>query len=200
MYDEGLRRFNISDTSLKDPATKLRDVGEFTVFSAEKIRAGNGNGNGNRSGSRRGADRYRLALEKQFVYRERKRAMIDDTLHEIGGDGDIRHLGIGNARRMPVPDTDMKHKINTAVGVVRKRRLHQTIGDSKELLAPDKKGNIYLSEGSKIGSDYGAVTVFKEEVQIPPPSSVIISEQERGVNDELYDQLEQAMAEADSSK
>ncbi|GJS16113.1 U-box domain-containing protein kinase family protein [Tanacetum coccineum] len=56
-----------------------------------------------------------------------------------------------------------------------------------------------ISEGSEIGSDYGAVTVFKEEVQIPPPSSVIISE-ERGVNDELYDQLEQAMAEADSSK
>nr|GEV16876.1 U-box domain-containing protein kinase family protein [Tanacetum cinerariifolium] len=57
-----------------------------------------------------------------------------------------------------------------------------------------------ISEGSEIGSDYGAVTVFKEEVQCPPLSSAIISEQERGVNDELYDQLEQAMAEAESSK
>ncbi|GJW28983.1 hypothetical protein Tco_0045858 [Tanacetum coccineum] len=31
-----------------------------------------------------------------------------------------------------------------------------------------------ISEGSEIGSNYGAVTVFKEEVQIPPPSSVIM--------------------------
>ncbi|GKB10454.1 importin subunit beta-1 [Tanacetum coccineum] len=32
---------------------------------------------------------------------QRKRAMIDDTVNEIGGDGDIAHFGIGNAKRMP---------------------------------------------------------------------------------------------------
>lgn len=41
----------------------------------------------------------------------RKRVMIVDTSNEIGGDGDIPHSGIGNARRMQVPDTDMQHKV-----------------------------------------------------------------------------------------
>ncbi|GKA53669.1 hypothetical protein Tco_0746984 [Tanacetum coccineum] len=58
---------------------------------------------------------------------------------------------------------------------------------SIEFTGDSEQAQYTLSEGSKIGSDYGAVTVFKEE-------------QERGVNDELYDQLEQAMAKADSSK
>ncbi|KAI3753702.1 hypothetical protein L2E82_25763 [Cichorium intybus] len=40
-----------------------------------------------------------------------KRVMIVDTSNEIGGDGDIPHAGIGNARRMQVPDTDMQHKV-----------------------------------------------------------------------------------------
>lgn len=43
----------------------------------------------------------------------RKRVMIVDTSNEIGGDGDIPHSGIGNARRMQVPDTDMQHKVIT---------------------------------------------------------------------------------------
>ncbi|KAI3756876.1 hypothetical protein L1987_56700 [Smallanthus sonchifolius] len=51
------------------------------------------------------------------------------------------------------------------------------------------------SEGSEVESDNGAVPGF---IQTPAsPSSVI---QERGINDELYDQLVQAMAEADNSK
>ncbi|PSR96392.1 P-loop containing nucleoside triphosphate hydrolase protein [Actinidia chinensis var. chinensis] len=40
-----------------------------------------------------------------------KRVMIVDTSNEIGGDGDIPHTGIGNARRMQVPSTDMQHKV-----------------------------------------------------------------------------------------
>ncbi|XP_076896442.1 protein SEEDLING PLASTID DEVELOPMENT 1-like [Bidens hawaiensis] len=40
-----------------------------------------------------------------------KRVMIVDTSNEIGGDGDIPHAGIGNARRMQVPDCDMQHKV-----------------------------------------------------------------------------------------
>ncbi|KAI3695254.1 hypothetical protein L1987_78248 [Smallanthus sonchifolius] len=40
-----------------------------------------------------------------------KRVMIVDTSNEIGGDGDIPHAGIGNARRMQVPDADMQHKV-----------------------------------------------------------------------------------------
>ncbi|GJX42793.1 hypothetical protein Tco_0257783 [Tanacetum coccineum] len=41
-----------------------------------------------------------VASYKSGTY-SRKRAMIDDTVNEIGGDGDIAHFGIGNARRMP---------------------------------------------------------------------------------------------------
>ncbi|KAL1817908.1 hypothetical protein ACET3Z_020482 [Daucus carota] len=40
-----------------------------------------------------------------------KRVMIVDTSNEIGGDGDIPHAGIGNARRMQVPNTDVQHKV-----------------------------------------------------------------------------------------
>lgn len=40
-----------------------------------------------------------------------KRVMIVDTSNEIGGDGDIPHPGIGNARRMQVPDSDIQHKV-----------------------------------------------------------------------------------------
>lgn len=40
-----------------------------------------------------------------------KRVMIVDTSNEIGGDGDIPHSGIGYARRMQVPHSDMQHKV-----------------------------------------------------------------------------------------
>ncbi|KAK1395556.1 Protein SEEDLING PLASTID DEVELOPMENT [Heracleum sosnowskyi] len=40
-----------------------------------------------------------------------KRVMIVDTSNEIGGDGDIPHAGIGNARRMQVPNPDVQHKV-----------------------------------------------------------------------------------------
>lgn len=44
-----------------------------------------------------------------------KRVMIVDTSNEIGGDGDIPHEGIGNARRMQVPNSDMQHKVGVAI-------------------------------------------------------------------------------------
>ncbi|KAK9674487.1 hypothetical protein RND81_12G235900 [Saponaria officinalis] len=40
-----------------------------------------------------------------------KRVMIVDTSNEIGGDGDIPHAGIGSARRMQVPHSDMQHMV-----------------------------------------------------------------------------------------
>ncbi|KAG2681763.1 hypothetical protein I3760_11G158500 [Carya illinoinensis] len=41
----------------------------------------------------------------------KKRVMIVDTSNEIGGDGDIPHAGIGNARRMQVPNSEVQHKV-----------------------------------------------------------------------------------------
>lgn len=41
-----------------------------------------------------------------------KRVMIVDTSNEIGGDGDIPHAGIGSARRLQVPNSDMQHKVS----------------------------------------------------------------------------------------
>lgn len=40
----------------------------------------------------------------------KKRVIIVDTSNEIGGDGDIPHPGIGGARRLQVPNSDMQHK------------------------------------------------------------------------------------------
>lgn len=45
----------------------------------------------------------------------KKRVMIVDTSNEIGGDGDIPHAGIGSARRMQVPNSDMQHKVLAAL-------------------------------------------------------------------------------------
>ncbi|PKA53867.1 Uncharacterized protein ycf45 [Apostasia shenzhenica] len=41
----------------------------------------------------------------------KKRVIIVDTSNEIGGDGDIPHRGIGNARRLQVPNSEMQHKV-----------------------------------------------------------------------------------------
>ncbi|KAK9868069.1 hypothetical protein WJX84_002053 [Apatococcus fuscideae] len=40
-----------------------------------------------------------------------KRVVIVDTSNEIGGDGDVPHPAIGSARRMPVPDPSMQHRV-----------------------------------------------------------------------------------------
>ncbi|KAL4567074.1 hypothetical protein LXL04_022646 [Taraxacum kok-saghyz] len=57
-------------------------------------------------------------------------------------------------------------------------------------------GPYVIPEGGEIESEYLSVVGYKEDVQHTSPPSVL----ERGVNDELYDQLVQAMAEADNSK
>ncbi|TXG53506.1 hypothetical protein EZV62_022675 [Acer yangbiense] len=40
-----------------------------------------------------------------------RRVVIVDTSNEIGGDGDIPHAAIGNARRMQVPEPSLQHKV-----------------------------------------------------------------------------------------
>merc|ERR1712127_728540 len=40
-----------------------------------------------------------------------KRVIIIDTSNEIGGDSDITHSGIGRARRMQVPKTELQHQV-----------------------------------------------------------------------------------------
>ncbi|GAV60736.1 AAA_18 domain-containing protein [Cephalotus follicularis] len=40
-----------------------------------------------------------------------KRVVIVDTSNEIGGDGDVPHVGIGRARRMQVPNINMQHSV-----------------------------------------------------------------------------------------
>lgn len=37
--------------------------------------------------------------------------MIVDTSNEIGGDGDIPHVGVGGARRMQVTEPDAQHEV-----------------------------------------------------------------------------------------
>ena len=43
----------------------------------------------------------------------KKRTVIIDTSNEIGGDGDIPHRGIGDARRLQVPKPEQQHKTMT---------------------------------------------------------------------------------------
>ncbi|KAI3457392.1 hypothetical protein Pfo_014055 [Paulownia fortunei] len=50
-------------------------------------------------------------IARMLANEYQKRVMIVDTSNEIGGDGDIPHVGIGNARRMQVPHTDVQHKV-----------------------------------------------------------------------------------------
>ena len=40
-----------------------------------------------------------------------KRVVIVDTSNEIGGDGDIPHSGVGKARRMQVPNTELQQRV-----------------------------------------------------------------------------------------
>lgn len=54
---------------------------------------------------------YSREIARMIADDYKKRVMIVDTSNEIGGDGDIPHAGIGSARRMQVPNTDMQHKV-----------------------------------------------------------------------------------------
>ena len=42
---------------------------------------------------------------------DRKRVVVVDTSNEIGGDGDVPHSGIGQARRMQVADAALQHDV-----------------------------------------------------------------------------------------
>jgi stage III sporulation protein SpoIIIAA len=42
---------------------------------------------------------------------DRKRVVVVDTSNEIGGDGDVPHAGIGQARRMQVADPALQHDV-----------------------------------------------------------------------------------------
>jgi stage III sporulation protein SpoIIIAA len=42
---------------------------------------------------------------------DRKRVVVVDTSNEIGGDGDVPHAGIGQARRMQVADAALQHDV-----------------------------------------------------------------------------------------
>lgn len=53
----------------------------------------------------------RREIARMLANDYKKRVMIVDTSNEIGGDGDIPHEGIGNARRMQVPNSDKQHKV-----------------------------------------------------------------------------------------
>lgn len=50
-------------------------------------------------------------IARMLANEYKMRVMIVDTSNEIGGDGDIPHSGIGSARRMQVPHTDVQHKV-----------------------------------------------------------------------------------------
>ncbi|KAL0306565.1 UNVERIFIED_CONTAM: protein SEEDLING PLASTID DEVELOPMENT 1 [Sesamum radiatum] len=50
-------------------------------------------------------------IARMLANEYKKRVMIVDTSNEIGGDGDIPHAGISDARRMQVPHTDVQHKV-----------------------------------------------------------------------------------------
>ncbi|KAJ9533750.1 hypothetical protein QJQ45_026792 [Haematococcus lacustris] len=50
-------------------------------------------------------------LARVLADQANKRVVIVDTSNEIGGDGDVPHPAIGNARRMQVPDTNKQHLV-----------------------------------------------------------------------------------------
>ena len=50
-------------------------------------------------------------IARVFADEMEKRVIIIDTSNEISGDSDIPHSGIGRARRMQVPKTDLQHQV-----------------------------------------------------------------------------------------
>jgi len=50
-------------------------------------------------------------ISRVFSDEMEKRVIIIDTSNEIAGDSDVPHNGIGRARRMQVPKTELQHKI-----------------------------------------------------------------------------------------
>jgi stage III sporulation protein SpoIIIAA len=58
-----------------------------------------------------GVGKTTLLREAARVLGETKRVVIVDTSNEIGGDGDIPHPAVGQARRMQVPTPSLQHEV-----------------------------------------------------------------------------------------
>jgi stage III sporulation protein SpoIIIAA len=59
---------------------------------------------------RPGVGKTTMLREMARILAEKKRVVIVDTSNEIGGDGDIPHPAVGNARRMQVPQPSHQHE------------------------------------------------------------------------------------------
>ncbi len=60
---------------------------------------------------RPGVGKTTMLREAARILAESKRVVIVDTSNEIGGDGDVPHPAIGNARRMQVPKPSLQHEV-----------------------------------------------------------------------------------------
>ncbi|MEI8131103.1 MAG: R3H domain-containing nucleic acid-binding protein [Leptolinea sp.] len=60
---------------------------------------------------RPGIGKTTMLREAARILAEKKRVIIVDTSNEIGGDGDVPHPAVGNARRMQVPTPSLQHEV-----------------------------------------------------------------------------------------
>jgi nucleoside-triphosphatase THEP1 len=58
-----------------------------------------------------GIGKTTMLREAARILAEKKRVIIVDTSNEIGGDGDVPHPAVGNARRMQVSKPSMQHEV-----------------------------------------------------------------------------------------
>ena len=58
-----------------------------------------------------GVGKTTILREAARTLAESKRVIIVDTSNEIGGDGDVPHPAVGNARRMQVPKPSLQHEV-----------------------------------------------------------------------------------------
>jgi stage III sporulation protein SpoIIIAA len=60
---------------------------------------------------RPGIGKTTMLREAARILAEKKRVIIVDTSNEIGGDGDVPHPAVGNARRMQVAKPSLQHEV-----------------------------------------------------------------------------------------
>lgn len=58
-----------------------------------------------------GVGKTTMLREAARVLADKRRVVIVDTSNEIGGDGDVPHPAVGNARRMQVPQPILQHEV-----------------------------------------------------------------------------------------
>lgn len=58
-----------------------------------------------------GVGKTTILREAARTLADKKRVIIVDTSNEIGGDGDVPHPAVGNARRMQVPKPSLQHEV-----------------------------------------------------------------------------------------